>query len=526
MKKLLCLFFTALLLAGLFVSPLTVAAAGGAPIPNDDIEMGDVILRANYEKKAAEAFEEEDLDDFDFYYRLVDSEVFSETYVELGAIWDRDYLYLAYELQEGYPDAEITLNGVQVTDAEVKETETHVLVKIPLASANVYVAAYGNTYSMEIKLDDLYWEGDVMFTVEQKSMFNYSTGKDEYTHEDYYRVKEGNSVYMESQADYVGQWPNPYPNAVFTNQEILISGTTPTVVEFDFQSPMVPVDNSASGIEGIQIAITDETGGSTEKRHAIVLFITSGTDGDINLVAHHNKGRYGTGIANDSNAKIHFRMEIYNQDAWCESATEFNNCGMRVYVNGMLVLEQEDVKTSNGGITIGAKCLAFGGHMDGENPFEVNISNIEIYHEMPMDAKTGSIDSVEMSHLLGDNTDENSITSDMNLIKYLPDGQINGTAITWSSSDEAIIDKTGKVTAPAVDTLVELKATVHSTGESKTFQVMVKKAAPVIIPGVVDGEDMTWIYIAAGAAAAVIVVVVIIIVAVSKSKKKKRAVEE
>ena len=99
--------------------------------------MGDMIFRAYYEKNASEAFDAADLDDFAFHYRLVDSEVFSEKYVEFGGIWDRDYLYLAYELQEGYPDAVITVNGIEATEAEFKETDTHVLVKIPLASVKV-----------------------------------------------------------------------------------------------------------------------------------------------------------------------------------------------------------------------------------------------------------------------------------------------------------------------------------------------------------------------------------------------------
>lgn len=540
MKKILCFVFALMLLAGLMITPVDVNAASTSPIPNDDIEMGDMIFRAYYEKKAAEAFEEGNLDDFAFHYRLVDSEVFSDQYVELGGIWDRDYLYLAYELQEGYPDPEITINNIEVSEMEVKETDTHVMVKIPLASVKAYIAAFGNTYAMKITLDDLYWEGHVMFTKRQSSVFKYDSKETvfEYTEwkddagkvypHPYTSVKKGNNIYFKSESNLVGNWPVPSPNAVFGQQDILFSADSdvPIILEFDFQSPVVPVDNSDSPIQGLEVAVMDETGeGKSDKRQGILLFVTSkGDDKDITLVAHRDKGRYGTGIANDSNAKLHFRVEIYNDYAYCNSSTDFNNCGIRVYVNGLLALEQEDVKTPNGGITLGTNSVSFAGHMDGTNPMDISVTNIELYREIEASARLGSVDSVEFSHLLGENANENAITSDMTLIKYLPDGQINGTVIDWVSSDEAIISKDGKVTAPAEDTVVQLKAVVRSTGESKTFQVTVKKAAPVLIPGT-DG-NMDWIYIAAGAVVLVVVVVVVIVVASKKSKKKKVTTEE
>lgn len=87
-------------------------------------------------------------------------------------------------------------------------------------------------------------------------------------------------------------------------------------------------------------------------------------------------------------------------------------------------------------------------------------------------------------------SDTSNVTSDITL----PAETTDGNAITWTSSNEAVVSAAGKVTRPAVtagDATVELTATfaINGNGDvrrqegcTKTFTVTVKAADPVVTP--------------------------------------------
>lgn len=87
-------------------------------------------------------------------------------------------------------------------------------------------------------------------------------------------------------------------------------------------------------------------------------------------------------------------------------------------------------------------------------------------------------------------SDTSNVTSDITL----PAETTEGNAITWTSSNEAVVSAAGKVTRPAAtagDATVELTATfaINGNGDvrrqegcTKTFTVTVKAADPVVTP--------------------------------------------
>lgn len=83
--------------------------------------------------------------------------------------------------------------------------------------------------------------------------------------------------------------------------------------------------------------------------------------------------------------------------------------------------------------------------------------------------------------------DVSAVTGDLEL----PMATTEGNAITWTSSNEAVVSAAGKVTRPAADEVVELTATFAVNGNStvraqeackKTFKVTVKAQEPVVTP--------------------------------------------
>ena len=96
-------------------------------------------------------------------------------------------------------------------------------------------------------------------------------------------------------------------------------------------------------------------------------------------------------------------------------------------------------------------------------------------------------------------SDTSNVTSDITL----PAETTDGNAITWTSSNEAVVSAAGKVTRPAVtagDATVELTATfaINGNGDvrrqegcTKTFTVTVKAADPVVTPPADNNNNNT-----------------------------------
>ncbi len=110
------------------------------------------------------------------------------------------------------------------------------------------------------------------------------------------------------------------------------------------------------------------------------------------------------------------------------------------------------------------------------------------------DSEAVSSDAAVLAITFGASDSADSVTTSLTL----PASGINGTTITWTSSDSSIIEKNGAVTRPAFgtgDTVITLTATVSRGDEATTvsFTLTVKEAAPTDAEAVSEDAEKTVI---------------------------------
>ncbi len=147
-----------------------------------------------------------------------------------------------------------------------------------------------------------------------------------------------------------------------------------------------------------------------------------------------------------------------------------------VYVDGALVGSYSNVAVRRAGTADQSVCFnvirdpLLPGATNSEDSFDITLSNIaagHIYNE------GGLLGRLDFENIAGSNPAADQVTGNLNLISTITDGLMdNAFPITWASSDESIISRTGVVTQPAKGAaFVTLTATID--GASKNFEVMV-----------------------------------------------------
>lgn len=129
---------------------------------------------------------------------------------------------------------------------------------------------------------------------------------------------------------------------------------------------------------------------------------------------------------------------------------------------------RKTVEVTDGELTINLRAT-------GDDNKAINLAYILITTEMPPEKKV----QADYEAL----TIDTQVTSDLQLITE----GVNGSTITWSSSDEAVISKTGKVNRPAVG---EADAEVTLTAEIACGEVSRTKIFKVTVTAVSDLEDL------------------------------------
>ena len=149
---------------------------------------------------------------------------------------------------------------------------------------------------------------------------------------------------------------------------------------------------------------------------------------------------------------------------------------LKVYVDGVLKGSCSEVSVWKLGVADQSVCFNVirdpeaSGADKPEDSFDVTITNLSagrIYDTGDLLAQ------LDFADFAGSNTSADEVTSDLELFSTVTDGLLdNTTAVTWSSSDESIVTRTGVVTRPAVGaSFATLTATIN--GESKSFDLIV-----------------------------------------------------
>ncbi len=105
-----------------------------------------------------------------------------------------------------------------------------------------------------------------------------------------------------------------------------------------------------------------------------------------------------------------------------------------------------------------------------EDSYDFTISNISFGHSYD---EGGALGALSFADIAGSNTSPNQITGNLIMTGTITDGLLDNTyPVTWTSSDESVVTRTGVVTRPETGASF---ATVTATadGQSKSFDVVV-----------------------------------------------------
>ena len=158
-------------------------------------------------------------------------------------------------------------------------------------------------------------------------------------------------------------------------------------------------------------------------------------------------------------------------------ATEWTlDNNLKVYVDGVLKGTYSEVAVWKLGVADQSVCFnmvrdphASAAQSAADN-FDVTITNLSAGYIYD----TGDVLSqLDFADFAGSNPSADQVTSNLNLFSTMTDGLLDNTyPVTWASSDESIISRTGVVTRPAVGaSFATLTATVN--GESKSFDLII-----------------------------------------------------
>lgn len=216
--------------------------------------------------------------------------------------------------------------------------------------------------------------------------------------------------------------------------------------------------------------------GSTFSVSAMVKVSSTGGTNTIFFKDMDNEGNKWTGII--SNGKkpalwthgTNHRWETVasgsaNLGEWCHVAYVENNGVGSLYVNGEIV-GSGNVELGAGNLYLGAtywSADALSGMIDNVKLFNNALTASEVMNEYEQ-----YVDFENFIRLPGE------VITDVELVE-----KIASKAVTWTTSDESVIDTTGRVTRAGEDKVVTLTASVD-TGVIGVFEVKVLKK-PVIV---------------------------------------------
>lgn len=500
MKRLFVLLLATLLIAGFFM-PAEVDA-----VETESAELtykaGTPYMRAMYSADAASIYANPNLDVWDMRLDLYGAGKFAK----LGGVWDRDYLYIAYDKQSGDPVPEVKLNGVSAQNITVVSSDAESIARIPFAECNVLMDGFGCFCDLSIKIGNLSWNGVVIFdTQTYPAIIGTEFSSDINVEANGIRFTMEDGVDSSMQNNYLQ----------YRNVEKLCSNESlTTVLEFDLLINNMP-ETFPDYIEekhwavcyGLHVGLTDESNSTVgELRNGLSFGITN-VGGRVTLVsgnAPQTQKVFYTNIPISRKDNLHIRVEYDNHAAFStyDKATKTktrNNATARYYINGVLVGIHKDCKTASTTTTVDSS-LYMSLRSDGDRKYEVIVNNITNDYEIKDVVDSKMLNDLNFDSFKGENLSINGVNSDLQLPVYVPGGRLNGLKLNWSSNNEDAITADGKVNPSANDTAVELKASIEGVDASKSFFLSLSNDS-MVIPGAkkdvqLDGElnDAGWAF--------------------------------
>ncbi len=504
--RIFCVLLAFVMICGFL--PMNSQAAYNPPVLSD----GTKVLHAERNDSAADVFENPDEGMWPLYNVLSSA---GEP-IHFGGAWDRDYLYIAYENQEGITMA-VTLNEVDVADISTKTGTSHTVVRVPLASAKVFMRDAGYSGKLVLTLGNKTWKGTVVCNASSYMQTNFDRktlmsipiydpviGLAKRIEADEIRGAEqvGNSLRFWSTA------ANPSSAAVGYNingVDGLASSSVTNVIEFDLLATDLPEVAEARQVgfficEGVVFMLQDDTCGSQTRNN--YCFGISNIDGELNIVSDmHDTDYFDMGVSADEEGPIHIRIEYENQNAYYNSKDDFSDPTAKFYVNGVFIGEDEEVKSHVTTITGAANTLCvYGQPVAGKN-LEFTLSNFKFSYLNPPMSDATSMSGLQIQDLLGGNLPDAVLNADLQLPKYRPGGKLNGVELQWKSDNENAITSDGKINPNADKLNATLTATIRGTAYRNEFSFVVTNQS-VITPHTnrkvaLDGDlkDSGWTYI-------------------------------
>ena len=414
------------------------------------------------------------------------------TYVQtsqgvFGALWDSSHIYLAI-----LPNADtvtVSLDGVTISvdksgvsgwDGAVSAWDTALELQLPYA-----VTSYNQSAALTV--GD--WSGTLRFSSLERT-FHPTLTVTGTSSDSLGSTVDGDSItmYRRYQAGaenvdyrvYRGNYSTPP----------LISKTEASVLEFDFIANKLPVADVSGWINGC---------------YACYGFNISTVDSNqkcyIAGIANTENGLYF--CLNGSSRDLHTAVPMGKQvgDLF-HVRLEWEQDGvLRLYVDDLLIQSFENTRLPQPWGSNVTNLLFFNLWdnspltEDGSGDVECTFSNVRMGNMV----STNVLEQLTFSTIAGTNTDADAITADLSLPAVWSNGQLEDAALTWSSSNPAVVSADGKVTPGAKDETVIL--TVCLTADPtvcKQFTLFVPRmsmdARLAAEPPVADGrmEESCW----------------------------------
>lgn len=422
----------------------------------------------------------------------------SENY-PFDILWDAEKLYLA--VKPGSEDS-VTFaagNG-SVTTAAVGNV---VEAQLPLSEVGVAVSDYGVKIPVTITAGDYSWSGNVVLIsnerIQKVTGMNRSQSADDANNKTNLKTHftaDGGMRFTRIYGD--GEETNAYDAAFYktgaANFPELVDSLEHVSIEFDFVADAMPAYNTIHYLSGNYAArgfsgcITNGVMNASTNDPSCLSFGITNSNGNMYFIVGHGYDLGSSGTVEAVNTgkslgeKFHVQMITDNMG------------NMSLYIDGELkrVFESaviDNYPLGNPGVqgTPVVRLANYGNptvdgkKADGSADVDFTVSNFVIGNTQG----NSVLDCVTFDTIKGANTDPNAISSDLVLPTMLNNPHIAGTSIVWSSSDEAAISTTGKVTAAPVDKTVTLTAALSSNSDiKKEFTLTIPKM--VVYAALVD----------------------------------------
>ena len=467
------------------------AAAGTTPFSPATLAEGSKVLYAKYSEATAE---DGKLNEAGWQTNVTLSDG-----VKLGALWDKDNLYLGFTGTDA-PSA-ITLNGTSVSrsgKAGIAERE----IRIPLSEAGITLTDYNVATTLSVTVGSAKWDGTLVFdSVESTAVNQFPATKTETAADANYNA-DTQTLRLTGKGDgtvlirHTGGATEKTTNTIAVPFKCLDSAKAPVALEMDVRIDKMAVykryyTNTTQkelcyGVYFLAtgrltntdkaVAHSDSAGmsfGITNVEEGLVLVVraTDFATGD----AYESAAQPPKMIVLDKKLGEQFHLRL-NYDAAKDTIDVFVDDVFKGHIEGAEYDNPFRLVEGSYAAHLQVGAYTFPSNIQsGDNEFDISISNMAVGSQKVMDpAKL--MNELTFDVIQGTNGTASAVFADLDLVKSIP-GPLT-VPLTWTSSDPAIISIDGKVAAVTEDTNVTLTAKLtDDPSKTKVFNITVK--APV-----------------------------------------------